>query len=107
MNLGQAVKLTQSGSVFQPKSGFERHPVVKLSWFGARAFARWMGGDLPTEAQWEKAAKGGREVSWPWGDAWDPTQANTAERLAKVREIASGVDWQKWWEKHYKTVIAI
>ena len=100
-----AVKIESVGGQYRAKSGFGNHPVVEVSWYGARAFAQWMGGDLPMEAQWEKAAKGGREVKWPWGNRWDKTKANTVERLARVDELKTYEEWQKWWERHYRTVI--
>lgn len=52
------------------------HPVVQVSWNDAAAFAKWAGGALPKEAQWEHAARGGREdAMFPWGDE-EPNDAD-------------------------------
>ncbi|MDO5104772.1 SUMF1/EgtB/PvdO family nonheme iron enzyme [Capnocytophaga sp.] len=51
--------IVKNGNTFEPVKGRENYPVTYVSWYGAKAYAEWVGGSLPTEAQWEFASLGG------------------------------------------------
>ena len=80
----------------------DQHPVVSVTWHDAMAYAKWAGKRLPTEAEWEKAARGGLIGKWQvWGDtALDGTQCNFADK--SLREVWSREqsDEDNWADKN-------
>lgn len=89
------------GEHFVPKIGYADHPVVEVSWYGAVAYCRWVDGRLPTESEWEYAARGPSSLIYPWGDHWDVGVANCSEdycrdgyeTTAPVGTFPDGASW--------------
>jgi len=76
----------------KPQWGWvDTHPMVMVNWTDARAYCKWAGGELPTEAQWEKAARGTDGRRYPWGDRFQANRLCTnTQSTAPVGSFPSG-----------------
>ena len=100
---------------FHSGEKFPRYPVIGITWDQAKAFCEWKGKRLPTEAEWEKAARGGHEgLAYPWGDVPERDRANFegqgtvpvgsfAPNAYGLYDMAGNVwEWvADWFDPHY------
>ena len=92
LNIGhQSARIEYVNRVYRAKAGYENHPVTMVSWHGAMAYATWKGKRLPTEAEWEKAARGDLAglmyPTYPWGNTIDPTKANYRQSVKDTTAV--------------------
>jgi formylglycine-generating enzyme len=71
-----SLRLTLDSAGVGVKAGYENHPMTVVTWFGARAFCEFYGWRLPSEVEWEKAARGTDDRPFPWGDTIELNSAN-------------------------------
>lgn len=74
-------KISVKGKTFTLTAGYENHPAGNVTWFGAKAFALYYKMDLPTDLEWEKAARGKNGLEYPSGDILNGTMANIADSI--------------------------
>ena len=83
-NWKQSENITAPRFWQHPRWNGPNQPVVGVSWYEAEAFCRWAGGQLPSERQWEAAARGTAGRTYPWGDSWTNRICNSEEAGLKV-----------------------
>jgi formylglycine-generating enzyme required for sulfatase activity len=82
------------GSVFSVVNGYENHPMTNVSWFGAWGYCGYNNGALPTELEWEKAARGSTDNRpFPWGEEIERNNANFYSSRDPFEDMSTFGSW--------------
>ena len=85
------LRLKEVGGKFVPNEGYANRPMVQVTWFGAKAYCDYYQNRLPSEIEWEKAARGTDTRAFPWGDEIYPENANYYSSHDLFEKIAGGL----------------
>ena len=96
-------QIVEDNGVYKVAPGREEHPVGEVTWYGAKGYAEHYGMAVPTEAQWEYAARGPQRPRYPWGDEWQRDNLCWRGHIAEsptpfaatfpVGSFAAGASW--------------
>jgi formylglycine-generating enzyme required for sulfatase activity len=85
------LRLDYDGEQFTAKIGYENHPMTLVSWFGAKSYCEYYGWRLPSEMEWEKAARGDDGRPFPWGEQIALNNANYYSSHDLYEKVVGGL----------------